>query len=552
MTGRYPPGHGARDNGMRVSTTVPTLATELKAHGFRTAAFVAAFPLDHQFGLDRGFDVYGDRLPRGRRRPPRQRTPGIAGRRRGDRVAAHRRPTCPTCPQPLAPSPDRVLPVGPPLRAARAVRRSRPIAGRCSIATTRRSRPPIASWPAARRRSARAATRSSSSPAITARRSASTASSAHSIFVYDTTLRVPLVMRGPGVPARRCDRAGVTDPVTLADVAPTAMRLLGFTMPDADGIDLSPALAGAALPRRELYAESFAPLVEFGWAPLRAIRSGRGSSSRRRSPSCSTSSRTPASRPTSSARSTTRRARRSMRARDRLLAAARCRRRASIDASGRGAPARARLHAHGFDGIEQSSRGRAPDPKDRRELAARIAQVTSGELQGAALVDALEGDPARRSAATARRTCVSATSCCRPATARAPSRSSRAAISGGLPRRTRISGSPPAWAGAATWPAPSGRSNEARRLEPDNPVVDREPRHPAGRKGNLPGAIESLQRGARRSIPTCTRRASISRSRTPRPAAGPRPPRPRATCSARLPPNAPQRAEVERLLRAVQ
>src|SRR5689334_470460 len=55
LTGRYPPGHGARDNGIRVAPAVPTLATELHARGFRTAAFVAAFPLDHQFGLDRGF-----------------------------------------------------------------------------------------------------------------------------------------------------------------------------------------------------------------------------------------------------------------------------------------------------------------------------------------------------------------------------------------------------------------------------------------------------------------------------------------------------------------
>ena len=27
--------------------------------------FVGAFPLDHQFGLNQGFDVYSDRLPRG-------------------------------------------------------------------------------------------------------------------------------------------------------------------------------------------------------------------------------------------------------------------------------------------------------------------------------------------------------------------------------------------------------------------------------------------------------------------------------------------------------
>ena len=33
LTGRYPPGHGARDNGLRVSRDVPTLATELHAQG---------------------------------------------------------------------------------------------------------------------------------------------------------------------------------------------------------------------------------------------------------------------------------------------------------------------------------------------------------------------------------------------------------------------------------------------------------------------------------------------------------------------------------------
>jgi len=47
-----------------MSDGVPTLATLLQARGLRTAAFIAAFPLDHQFGLNRGFDVYGDRLPR--------------------------------------------------------------------------------------------------------------------------------------------------------------------------------------------------------------------------------------------------------------------------------------------------------------------------------------------------------------------------------------------------------------------------------------------------------------------------------------------------------
>src|SRR5688500_1756496 len=60
LTGRYPPGHGARHNGIRLDSTVPTLAETLSKQGFATAAFVAAFPLDRRFGLNRGFGTYGD------------------------------------------------------------------------------------------------------------------------------------------------------------------------------------------------------------------------------------------------------------------------------------------------------------------------------------------------------------------------------------------------------------------------------------------------------------------------------------------------------------
>src|SRR5205823_4439183 len=67
---------------------------------------------------------------------------------------------------------------------------------------------------------------------------------AHSIFVYDTTLRVPLIMSGAGVPAPDADAPKgrrIVGPVTLADIAPTVLRLLGGAMKDVDGIDLSPA-----------------------------------------------------------------------------------------------------------------------------------------------------------------------------------------------------------------------------------------------------------------------------------------------------------------------
>jgi arylsulfatase A-like enzyme/Tfp pilus assembly protein PilF len=63
LTGRYPYEHGIRDNtGYRLGANEPTAATLLKAQGFSTGAFVGGFPLDHRFGLTGGFDVYDDRM----------------------------------------------------------------------------------------------------------------------------------------------------------------------------------------------------------------------------------------------------------------------------------------------------------------------------------------------------------------------------------------------------------------------------------------------------------------------------------------------------------
>src|SRR5258707_5149085 len=63
LSGLYPVRHGVRDNaGFRFPGDQETLATRLKKRGYRTGAFVSAFPLDSRFGLDRGFDVYDDRF----------------------------------------------------------------------------------------------------------------------------------------------------------------------------------------------------------------------------------------------------------------------------------------------------------------------------------------------------------------------------------------------------------------------------------------------------------------------------------------------------------
>ena len=47
LSGQYPLKHGVRDNsGFRFPADQPTLASRLKAKGYRTGAFVSAFPLD--------------------------------------------------------------------------------------------------------------------------------------------------------------------------------------------------------------------------------------------------------------------------------------------------------------------------------------------------------------------------------------------------------------------------------------------------------------------------------------------------------------------------
>ena len=70
FSGLYPQEHGVRDNaGFRFPADLPTLAGLLRERGYRTGAFVSAFPLDSRFGLDRGFDVYEDSFVDAGRRP---------------------------------------------------------------------------------------------------------------------------------------------------------------------------------------------------------------------------------------------------------------------------------------------------------------------------------------------------------------------------------------------------------------------------------------------------------------------------------------------------
>jgi choline-sulfatase len=557
MTGRYPPGHGSRDNGMHVSKTVPTMATELKAHGFRTAAFVAAFPLDHQFGLDRGFDVYSDRLPRGpdgkpsNERPASQvvdeaigwlRTGGM-GRTGGTGGNVPAPPALPAYPaarfflwvhvfEPHAPYGD--------------ASDRRPVLDRYDQEIGVANRELTRLLGSIDARDTLVIVAGDHGEAFGEHGEFS-----HSIFIYDTTLRVPLAMHGPGINSgertnreRRTANAVVSDPVTLADVAPTAMRLLGFTMPDTDGIDLSPALAGAALPRRELYAESFAPLMEFGWAPLRAIRSGSWKLIAAPKPElfdidhdAAEQTNVANSRPTVA---------RELDARVNRYSPPRLPATPAIDASGR-----ERLRALGYaTGSRLENDPGGVDPKDRRDVAARIAQVTSGEVSGPALRTALEEilafDAANGQAHLRLGYVLLQSGDCSRA-----EHEFTAAINGGLPTADAHLGLATCLGRRNDLAGAERALNEARKREPDNPVVTANLGILHGARGSLPDAIKTLQAAleADPNLHEARFNLALAYAKAGRRAEAASTAR---ELLARLPQTAPQRAEVERLLKAVQ
>lgn len=84
---------------------------------------------------------------------------------------------------------------------------------------------------------------------------------------YDENLRVPLYVRGPGVPVGRSDAL-----ITNADLAPTFAAIAGATVPaDVDGRSFLPLLHGQPLaqPRRRMLLEWYSGTGDVLWRGLR-------------------------------------------------------------------------------------------------------------------------------------------------------------------------------------------------------------------------------------------------------------------------------------------
>ena len=259
FTGLLPPHHGVRDNvDPPLGDAYTTLAEVLRGNGARTAAFVGSAVVDARRGLAQGFDLYsdgqrGNRNPR-LRRPAnvvvdeatawlaRQQTPFFAWVHLYDAHAPY-----------ALPEPYRTMYEDAPYLGAIAFMDSQLQRLLKLLDDHQLTEHTIVIVAADHGESL-----------------GDHGEAGHGIFVYQSTLRVPLIVRVPRLSPKR-----VSELVRIVDVMPTVLDVLGVHQRPTDGTSLVGLMTGQiAHLDLDAYSESLYPR-RFGWAELRTIRAGR-------------------------------------------------------------------------------------------------------------------------------------------------------------------------------------------------------------------------------------------------------------------------------------
>ena len=271
LTGRYPYEHGVRDNaGYRLDERVVTLAESAKAKGMVTGAFVGAFPVDRQFGLAQGFDVYDDVGGR----QVAQGELALTERRAADVVSAAQawidHQSTPWFAWVHVFDPH--APYAPPIPFDRQYADNR-YAG--EVAYVDQALGPLLD----RLRGAARIT----TVIVTGDHGEGLGDHGemtHGTFAYESTLRVPLIVAQIRLPASdsRLPASGSRLPasndvsVQHVDIFPTVAALVGLDVPA--GLPGRSLLTADETPRTS-YFEAMSPMLTRGWAPLRGVIYGR-------------------------------------------------------------------------------------------------------------------------------------------------------------------------------------------------------------------------------------------------------------------------------------
>jgi len=269
LTGRYPTEHGVRNNALdSLATDEVTLAEVLGSEGYSAAGIVASYVLHHRFGLDQGFALFDDLFE-----TPLEAVAGDPPSRRAAEVTDaalqaledmettspfflwvhYYDPHAPLDP----PEPFRSLQSSS-LYDGEVAAMDHEI-GRLLSAMDRRGLLERCWIVAVGDHGEGLGTPHPEE--------------LHGIFLYDETIRVPLLVRGPGA-LRGSIPAGLARTV---DLFATILDLLALAPPQrGSGTTLAPAiLEGAPLPATIAYAETLDPWDEFGWSPLHSVRDTR-------------------------------------------------------------------------------------------------------------------------------------------------------------------------------------------------------------------------------------------------------------------------------------
>ena len=263
FTGRLPPGHGARENVGALAARTPTLALALHARGYRTGAFVGSLVLARSRGLSRGFDVYDDHMSwSGGAAHPRRRADAVVDRALGwisgtgsspffawlHFYDAHA-PYEATAPFDHTDAAHRyeaaIASIDVQIGRLRAYLDQHDLTRRTILVVIGDHGEGLGEH----------------------------GELTHGLFLYQSVLHVPFILRAPTVPGGRRVRAAVSS----ADLTPTVLDLLGAPpIGNSDGRSLVPLILSPSQGAGpDVYAENVYPQRRFKWSEMRAIRSGR-------------------------------------------------------------------------------------------------------------------------------------------------------------------------------------------------------------------------------------------------------------------------------------
>ncbi len=269
LTGTFPPFHGIRDNGGAiVPSGLETMAEIFKTAGYQTAAFVGAYVLDSRWGLNQGFDTYFDQFDLTRRqggspldvqRPANEvidaALPWLEQQKAGKFFAwVHLY--------------DPHIPYRPPAPYDKDYA-DQPYLGEVAFADAQIGRLLSFLETNGLLDHTFIVFAGDHGEALGQHEEKT-----HGFFVYQESLRVPLIISTPF--AKLAGKVSAR-PVRLADVLPTVLDMCGLPpRPQVQGTSLAGEFQGkSAGPTEPAYAESYYPRDHFGWSELRSVQDDR-------------------------------------------------------------------------------------------------------------------------------------------------------------------------------------------------------------------------------------------------------------------------------------